>query len=224
MISVRAIWSSMTWKRLLAVQALGFSLAMMRWIENWDTSPPMYRIMSRFVIMACGALFLLPATLCADEAVKHGALPRRAYAIAVLIACAFTALAQWLIRLAFGPDGLPFDLRQSRIIPDLFDVAIFGALAVLMYVNRRTADRILEGIRSVELRRVQTERQLIEARLATSQAQIDPQMLFESLAQIRADFGKAGPDAEARLDGLILKLRRALAGAILASGRDGAKK
>jgi sensor histidine kinase YesM len=87
---------------------------------------------------------------------------------------------------------------------------------MLVYLNRRLAQRMLEGVRGAELRRVQLERQLVESRLATAEAQIDPQMLFSALADIRLGLERASPDADAKLDGLVQRLRLALAGTVVA--------
>ena len=39
---------------------------------------------------------------------------------------------------------------------------------MLVYMNRRTADRLLDSFRKAELRRVQLENQLMDSRLATA--------------------------------------------------------
>jgi sensor histidine kinase YesM len=78
-------------------------------------------------------------------------------------------------------------------------------------MNGRAAERMLEGVRSAELRRVKLDRQLVESRLATAEAQIDPQMLFGALAQIKHGLEESQPEAEKQLNDLIQTLRSALA-------------
>jgi sensor histidine kinase YesM len=69
---------------------------------------------------------------------------------------------------------------------------------------------MLEGVRGAELRRVQLDQQLVESRLATAEAQIDPQMLFSALAQIKRGLEQGTPEAEVKLNQLIQTLRTAL--------------
>ena len=45
---------------------------------------------------------------------------------------------------------------------------------------------------------MQLEGQLVESRLATAEAQVDPQMLFSALAEIRDGFSRSLPDADAK--------------------------
>jgi hypothetical protein len=72
------------------------------------------------------------------------------------------------------------------------------------------------------LRRVQLEGQLIESRLATAEAQVDPQMLFSALAEIRDGFSRSSPDADAKLDDLVQQLRNALTRTRAVDGEDSA--
>jgi hypothetical protein len=78
---------------------------------------------------------------------------------------------------------------------------------MLAYHNRRRATQILEGIRAAELKHVELERHLIESRLATVQAAIDPGALFASLASIRNLYATSAPSADRELDRLIEDLR-----------------
>jgi LytS/YehU family sensor histidine kinase len=66
------------------------------------------------------------------------------------------------------------------------------------------------------LSRVRLEQQLIESRLATAEAQIDPRMLFEALREIRSSLARAEPQADTQLDRLIRRLRNALARTVVA--------
>ena len=68
-----------------------------------------------------------------------------------------------------------------------------------------------------ELRRVQLDQQLVQSRLATAEAQIDPQMLFSALAQIKRGLEASQPHAEKQMNELIQTLRAALASTAAAS-------
>ena len=74
-----------------------------------------------------------------------------------------------------------------------------------------------QGVREIEQRRVRLEAELVESRLAAARAQIDPHMLFGSLAEVRGKLNAGSPDADTYLAALIQRLRRALASAAIAS-------
>jgi len=69
---------------------------------------------------------------------------------------------------------------------------------------------MLENFRNTELRRVQLERQLVDSRLATQEAQIDPAMLFDRLAHVKTGLEHGSEGAEEQLNELIQTLRTSL--------------
>ena len=79
---------------------------------------------------------------------------------------------------------------------------------------------MLERVQAAELKRVQLEGQLIESRLAMAEAQVDPQMLFSALEEIRDGFSHSLPNADAKLDELVQHLRSALARTVKIDGND----
>jgi sensor histidine kinase YesM len=103
------------------------------------------------------------------------------------------------------------------------DIAVICAFGMVIYMNRRTAERMLERVQAAELKRVQLEGQLIESRLAMAEAQVDPQMLFSALAEIRDGFSRSLPNADAKLDELVQHLRSALARTVAIDSDDSAK-
>jgi sensor histidine kinase YesM len=99
-------------------------------------------------------------------------------------------------------------------------IAVICAFGMVIYMNRRTAERMLDRVQAAELKRVQLEEQLIESRLAMAEAQVDPQMLFSDLAEIRDGFSRSLPDADAKLDALVQHLRTALARTVAIEDKD----
>jgi LytS/YehU family sensor histidine kinase len=70
---------------------------------------------------------------------------------------------------------------------------------------------MLAALRAAELGRASLQQRLAEARLATLQARVDPDFLFQTLARLEQSY-EADPDAADRLlDELIAFLRTALA-------------
>jgi LytS/YehU family sensor histidine kinase len=87
----------------------------------------------------------------------------------------------------------------------------FGGLAAAVHASRRRRARMLAALRAAELGRASLQQRLAEARLATLQARVDPDFLFQTLARLEQSY-EADPDAADRLlDELIAFLRTALA-------------
>jgi hypothetical protein len=221
-----AVLAAVTWRALRTALLLGLPLCVLRELQNYTEGPPSY-FASGLVITTLGSLCVMLAALAADEAIQRGAPVWAAYSIALLAASFVTALGQWYIRtwlhlytVANRPGVSPTEQRIG-IIFIAGDVLILGGFAMLAYLNRRSAERILEGVRNTELRRVQIERRLTESRLAAAQAQIDPRTLFAALEEIRSMYSLAAPHAEQRLDELIQGLQATVTGHVLAIGSGG---
>jgi hypothetical protein len=212
---VRAVIASMTWRAFLFASLIGLCVLASRELKFLDNAPPNY-LWSGLVITQLGSLSVLLAVLAGNEAVRRGSSAWFAYTAALLTASVVTALGQWYIRGWFhlytvvNRPGVPARVQYTMIIFVACDVLMFGGFAMLAYVNRRSAQRILEGVRSAELKRVQIERRLMESRLGTARAQIDPQILFGSLTEIRDLFQQGSRDADLQLDALIQRLQAAV--------------
>jgi len=209
---VPAVVASMTWRAFLFANLIGLCVQASRELKYFDNAPPNY-MLSGLIITQLGALCVLLAVLAGDEAVRRGSSAWFAYTAALLIASIVTAFGQWYIRGWFhlytvvNRPGVPVRVQYTMIIFVACDVLMFGGFAMLAYVNRRSAQRILEGVRSAELKRVQIERRLTESRLATAQAHIDPHILTRSLTEVRDLYKRGSPDADLELDALIQRLQ-----------------
>jgi hypothetical protein len=214
---VRAVMATMTWRACLFAELLGLCVEASRYLKYLNNAPPNY-LLSGLVITQLGALCVLLATLAGDEAVRRGVNAWFAYGVALLTASIVTAFGQWYIRGWFhlftvvNRPGVPLRVQYTMIIFVACDVLMFGGFAMLAYVNRRSAQRILAGVRSAELKRVQIERRLTESRLATAQAQIDPHLLTRSLTEVRDLYKRDSPDADLQLDALIQRLQATVTG------------
>jgi hypothetical protein len=227
MIAVRSMWAELTWRKVLVSQGVGVSAVLAEYSEysllgTWMGHPSM-----NYVAMAVTAFALLLMTLYADELVSRGVRGSRVYPaliVAVLpLACVVTALTQWIYFVIFQVPQAAIDSHRWVWVSTAVDIAIISAFAMIVYINRQTADRVLEGIQGSELRRVQLEQQLVESRLATAEAQVDPRMLFSSLADIRDGFQQSDPDADAKLDNLVQHLRTSLVRTVSAANADPVK-
>lgn len=87
----------------------------------------------------------------------------------------------------------------------------FGGLAAAVYASRRRRARMLAALLAAQLGRATSEQRLAEARLASLQVRVEPDMLLQTLTRLEQSY-EADPDAADRqLDELIAFLRGALA-------------
>jgi hypothetical protein len=204
---MRQALSGLTWRKVLIMLTVGFSFNL---IDLLDGGRPMTAA-TAIVVALCAVGNLLVA-LGADELVRRGVRLRRVYPFALmsvlLINCAVAGIGRWHL------GNLSPAVRWLGLLGFGIGNSLWGTFAVFVYVNSRIADRMTQGLRMAEVRRVRLEAELVESRLASAQAQADPQMLFSALAEIRNKLSAAAPDAEEQLDALIQRLRRALARAV----------
>lgn len=205
----------MTWRRILFTQAIVALAVLVESFEgpllgSWMGHPSL-----QYVAMSASAFVLLAMTLYADDLVNRGVKARLIYPITVLLAFPLTFVITGITEeIYYAVLRLPRAVAEAHrwvFISTAEDIAVICAFGMVIYMNRRTAERMLERVQGAELKRVQLEGQLIESRLATAEAQVDPQMLFSALAEIRDGFSRSLPNADAKLDELVQHLRSALA-------------
>jgi hypothetical protein len=210
-----------TWRVLLASQALGVVFAFLLSLGGGFFGTSMGHPSLHFVCISVYLLCMVPITLAGDSAIGRGARPWFVYSLLLLINPVVSCTAAFLTFDAY-PWFFHLDVPATRHIKWYFvDAGIHFSvgcgLCMLAFMNRRTADRMLEEVRSADLRRVELDRQLVESRLATAEAQMDPAMLLSVLAQVRQGLLRGEPDAESRLYELIMTLRSALRRTAVAS-------
>ena len=134
-----------------------------------------------------------------------------AYALAVALgalvgaALAVTCVSNmtaWLIR--------PARVRLSFIIMIWMEMVTFAAATVWVINDRRRARRASAQMHVAELERIDAEKRSIESDLQAMQARVEPQFLFNTLAQVRRLYEQNVALAERMLDDLIAYLRAAM--------------
>lgn len=213
------------WRRIVLTQAI---VAMSVFVKSFEGKPLgswMGHPSQAYVATSLSAFLLLAVTLYADSMVTRGASARLVYPLTVFSAFPSALIVTWvteqLYHAVFSVPPAAAEAHRWAFIGYAVDIALICAFGMVIFMNRRTAERMLERVQSAELKRVQLEGQLIESRLATAEAQVDPQMLFSALAEIRDAFSRSSPDADAKLDGLVQHLRTALARTVaLGDGPD----
>jgi len=224
----RLFWNGVTWRKLLSAQAVAAALALLQWSGNdaaFKATVPSTWILVHFTQWALSALFIVPATLRADDAVKRGARPLWAYslamAISVLAALSITA-AIACAALGYGRawshgQNLPPEMMLALYVKSTAEMCFTGGLALLCRINHHLARQALVYIQDMEERRTLLEERLTDSRLAIAEAQMDPKDLIRALANIKSDLEHSARSADGKLDELIVKLRRAMTRTVVAS-------
>ncbi len=110
--------------------------------------------------------------------------------------------------------ALPKNLETLRVpsmmLLTLVENALKHGMAMMVFLNGRSAARMLAGVRATELERVQVERRLLSSRVAAAEARIDPGLVLKQLAEIRDSYAAARSAADAQLENLIADLRRSV--------------
>ena len=86
----------------------------------------------------------------------------------------------------------------------------FGGLIAAVVASQRRRARMLSALRSAELNRATSQQRLAEARLASLQARVDPDYLYQTLSQLERLYEDDPLAADHLLDELIAFLRKAL--------------
>jgi hypothetical protein len=165
------------------------------------------------LLMAFSIMF---TTLVADERVARGAKRLPAYAWAVVIGSAAAALAQWGVhewlhlRTQIDIPGIPHEVSIMQPAKIFFEYLIWGSIIVFIYVNRRTALLAAARMNAAQVQRADAQRRTLESRLQALQARVEPQFLFNTLAQVRALYESDPAKGSQMLGDLIVYLRAAL--------------
>ena len=154
------------------------------------------------------------AMLAAEEAIGRGAPRVSTCAVAVLIASAVGVAANGALLTAADlptwSKGLRWEKAYAQLLHGFLISLSFGGLAVFAYVHLRLAATAARTRNAAEIARVQAKRSMLESQLQAMQARIEPQFLFDTLAQVRALYERAPALAGKLLDDLIDYLRGAL--------------
>jgi hypothetical protein len=198
--SIRAALSHITWRAASISALLAAATEVRNLIGESSSTFTLPKLSVLTAIFMVESLLVLLALVGAEEAERHGVKTARAFSLALLAACCAIAVLR-----AAAP------LWVTDIIgPAYYGVIeawMYGGIAMIAYLNRRSAIRMLAGVRTAELHCVQSERDLIDSRLAAFRAQIDQPAFFAAMTDIRNAYDLNLPDAGKRLDALIQQLR-----------------
>jgi LytS/YehU family sensor histidine kinase len=91
-----------------------------------------------------------------------------------------------------------------------FDLLMLGGAAVWVMNDRRRAQRERDRMHAAELGRVAAAKRSVESDLQAMQARVEPQFLFNTLAQVKRLYEQSAARGEQMLDELIAYLRAAM--------------
>lgn len=123
------------------------------------------------------------------------------------------AFIQFILRDRFGVpmflDYLGEPVKWTgTLLYHLWLVLVFGGLATGAYFSWKRQARMLAVLRDAELSRERSQRELVEAKLATLRARIDPALLFQRMTTLERLYESEPAAADRLLDELIAYLRR----------------
>jgi hypothetical protein len=175
---------------------------------------PASHAQAELLINALFVACMTVALVISDEAVARGARRWTTYLLASLSACLVATWAQHalLVALAWatiwsGP-GFAHDWVQPLGI--FSSHWLYCTMACVVYVNRRTAHLAARRLHEAEVARANARRRTLESRLQAMQARVEPQFLFNTLAQVRELYARDAQAAARMLEDLIAYLRAAL--------------
>jgi hypothetical protein len=209
----RLSWPVLGWMlALIAVERLLQFSSQLHLLGNHGLGR--YFTLTVWVIEVPCVVAIVLAVIVADEAVAQGAPRLRSYVLAVALGAAFGATVETLVRhrlgLLISMDALPWEQRVMQPFQVFLGFFFHGLIVSFIYLNRRTARAAAERRRRAELVRTQAQRSTFESRLQAMQARVEPQFLFNTLAQVQALYETDPTLADGMLDELIAYLRAAL--------------
>ncbi len=170
----------------------------------------------------CGEGVLLAVTVGLFE-LRQAPRPlgARQLALAVVVGSlagvlAWQAFVQFVLRERFGIwllrdyVGQPVEWA-GIVLYNVWLMLLFGGLAAAVYFSRQRHARMLAVLRAAELDREASKEKLAQARLASLQARIDPDFVFQTLSRLERLYEADPPEADRVLEELIVFLRGALA-------------
>jgi len=189
--------------------------------QGFQTIPWHVRTLRSLTVFELEAFCLLVALVIADRAVDEGANRRLAYTAAALGGCMAGILINftvfnWAWRTFVWPGAWPPHTRpwtHAFYYGPIYELAswlLIGGSAVSLYADRRAARKTEAHLQAAELDRIRRSKLALESRLQAMQARVEPQFLFNTLAQVERLYARDPVLGGRMLDDLIDYLRAAM--------------
>ena len=214
--TVLAAWRGITRAEIRAALLLGgaYFLYDMAMFLSRAMSPryAMPYLTTSFVADQICAFTLMLCIVVADYVTGRDARRRAAYALAVVVSAAVAAWPEGVVMVATFPE---YAWQHPTFFPRasayrFLEWLILGGTATFVYTHRRRARLARARMDAAELDRAHTAKRTLESRLQAMQARVEPQFLFNTLAQVRDLYRASAARGERMLDELIAYLRAAV--------------
>lgn len=177
--------------------------------SNWiftRAERPLIGLVRGFLLEQLGAFFLMLVLVATDRITGGDSRRRAPYAVAVIVTATLYASLQ---AVRFGETVAWIELMNNALYM-FFDWLVLAGVATFVYTDRRRARAAQARRRAAEIERARAAKRTLESRLQAMQARIEPQFLFNTLAQVRELYRASAARGERMLDELIAYLRAAM--------------
>lgn len=218
-------WRSLRWQEaaLFIMMGLLFGIVDLSYLLEIEIGDKLLPVLIRHLLvpMIVCAIVLL-AWLPADRsAVDHPGRPWRlagavmlGSAVGMVVLYALMPNLPWpsIGELMRAKKGMPaqMPLHPMGLLGDTLGVFLPTGLLVTVIELLRRRRRSEQTVQRMLHEHSQLKRRAMAARLATLQAQVEPQLLFDALVDIEQAYGRGDPQAAQRMEQLIRHLRVAL--------------
>ncbi len=201
-----------------AAWALGFVVAIhvVATMSNRNKTfmAPATFLKSGLLIEFLCVLLAMAAVLLADEWVSRGARRWPTYLLCLATGLALASWAQWVLRAGLGWQTMLSNQAPAVYVTQplslFLQMYLWAGLTCAIYVKQRSARQAQARLHAAAVARVAAARRTLESRLQALQARVEPQFLFNTLAQVRTLYESDASAAHRMLSDLIDYLRAAL--------------
>jgi len=220
-----AAWRSLRWRELLAFALtwLAFAAIDLNALVEVEAGNLLPQVVLRTICgPLLGSLILLAFWLPAERSDPSHPLRTLRLALALLLGAALATVAiNTLMPLLPWPSvydvlrahkGMPpmSKLHWSGLLGETLAVLMPAGLLMATFELRQRSRRSERAALDLLAEHGQLRRRALAAQLATLQAQVEPELLFDALVEIERSYGQGSPEAAPRMERLIRHLRVAL--------------
>ena len=219
------MWHKTLWRGILITQALGITEVFAESLHSHILGNWMGHTSLCYVSMALTTLIVLGVTLRADALVSRGASAWLVYGVNIFlvffIAFVVAGSMEQIYYFAFNiPRAAALEHRWV-FVGTAEGEAVTCVFWILIFINRRTVERMMEFVKAAEASRKALEEQVLASELAAQEAQVDPEDMCNALADIRGRLERGSADADAKLDEMVARIRSVLSRSAMSSGGIG---
>jgi hypothetical protein len=171
---------------------------------------PLHGAIAGFVSDQLGAFALMLGVVVADQVTGRDGARRTPYAVAVAVSAVIAGLLVAANEALFASRFLPDEEFVNAALYSCFEWLVLGGTATFVYTDRRRARTALARMHAAQIDRARSAKRTLESRLQAMQARVEPQFLFNTLAQVRDLYRTSSAVGERMLDELIAYLRAAM--------------